>query len=224
MKYRLGEPVFDERECHLRGATFAAPLRVLLRLVIYDKEAPAGSKVVKDIREQEVYMGELPLMTGHRHLHHQRDRARHRLAVAPFARCLLRSRQGQDPLLGQAAVLGARHSLSRILARFRVRSQGQRLRAHRPSPQAAGDRPAARAGLWRRGHPVAFLRDRHLPYPRPATSPWIWCPSACAARPSVSTSRSATRCWSNPGAGSPRAISASCRRPVSSVWRCRPNS
>ncbi|MFD2112509.1 DNA-directed RNA polymerase subunit beta [Thiorhodococcus fuscus] len=63
VKYRLGEPVFDERECHLRGATFAAPLRVLLRLVIYDKDAPAGSKVVKDIREQEVYMGELPLMT-----------------------------------------------------------------------------------------------------------------------------------------------------------------
>jgi DNA-directed RNA polymerase subunit beta len=64
VKYRLGEPVFDERECHLRGATFAAPLRVLLRLVIYDKEAPAGSKVIKDVREQEVYMGELPLMTG----------------------------------------------------------------------------------------------------------------------------------------------------------------
>ncbi|MBK1655325.1 DNA-directed RNA polymerase subunit beta [Allochromatium vinosum] len=63
VKYRLGDPVFDERECHLRGATFAAPLRVLLRLVIYDKEAPAGSKVVKDVREQEVYMGELPLMT-----------------------------------------------------------------------------------------------------------------------------------------------------------------
>ncbi|QGU32808.1 DNA-directed RNA polymerase subunit beta [Thermochromatium tepidum] len=63
VKYRLGEPVFDERECHLRGATFAAPLRVLLRLVIYDKDAPTGSKVVKDVREQEVYMGELPLMT-----------------------------------------------------------------------------------------------------------------------------------------------------------------
>ncbi|MBN2885159.1 MAG: DNA-directed RNA polymerase subunit beta [Chromatiaceae bacterium] len=63
VRYRLGEPAFDERECHLRGATFAAPLRVLLRLVIYDKDAPAGSKVVKDIREQEVYMGELPLMT-----------------------------------------------------------------------------------------------------------------------------------------------------------------
>ncbi len=63
VSYRLGEPVFDVRECHLRGATYAAPLRVLLRLVIYDKEASAGVKVVKDIKEQEVYMGDMPLMT-----------------------------------------------------------------------------------------------------------------------------------------------------------------
>ena len=63
VKYRLGEPAFDVRECQQRGATYSAPLRVLVRLVIYDKDAPASSKVVKDIREQEVYMGELPLMT-----------------------------------------------------------------------------------------------------------------------------------------------------------------
>ena len=63
VSYRLGEPVFDVKECQLRGLTYAAPLRVLLRLVIYDKEAPAGSKLVKDVKEQEVYMGELPLMT-----------------------------------------------------------------------------------------------------------------------------------------------------------------
>ncbi len=61
--YRLGEPVFDVRECQLRGATYAAPLRVLVRLVIYDKDAPAGARQVKDIKEQEIYMGELPLMT-----------------------------------------------------------------------------------------------------------------------------------------------------------------
>lgn len=63
VNYRLGEPTFDVRECQQRGATYAAPLRVLVRLVIYDKEASANAKVVKDIREQEVYMGELPLMT-----------------------------------------------------------------------------------------------------------------------------------------------------------------
>ena len=63
VKYRLGEPAFDVRECQQRGATFSAPLRVLVRLVIYDKDAPANTKVIKDIREQEVYMGELPLRT-----------------------------------------------------------------------------------------------------------------------------------------------------------------
>ena len=63
VQYRLGEPAFDVRECQLRGTTYAAPLRVLLRLVIYDKEAPAGTRAVKDIKEQEVYMGEMPLMT-----------------------------------------------------------------------------------------------------------------------------------------------------------------
>ncbi|QSA96346.1 DNA-directed RNA polymerase subunit beta [Methylococcus sp. EFPC2] len=63
VSYRLGEPVFDVKECQQRGTTYAAPLRVLVRLVIYDKEAPASAKVVKDIKEQEIYMGEIPLMT-----------------------------------------------------------------------------------------------------------------------------------------------------------------
>ena len=63
VSYRLGTPTFDVRECQLRGLTFAAPLRVKVRLVIYDKDAPAGAKVVKDIKEQEIYMGEMPLMT-----------------------------------------------------------------------------------------------------------------------------------------------------------------
>ncbi len=61
VSYRLGEPVFDVKECQIRGVTFSKPLRVKLRLVIYDKDAPAGT--VKDIKEQEVYMGEIPLMT-----------------------------------------------------------------------------------------------------------------------------------------------------------------
>ena len=63
VSYRLGEPAFDVKECQLRGLTYAAPLRALVRLIIYDKDAPAGTQKVKDIKEQEVYMGELPLMT-----------------------------------------------------------------------------------------------------------------------------------------------------------------
>ena len=59
--YRLGTPTFDVKECVLRGITYAAPLRVKVRLIIYDKES--SNKAVKDVKEQEVYMGEIPLMT-----------------------------------------------------------------------------------------------------------------------------------------------------------------
>jgi DNA-directed RNA polymerase subunit beta len=61
VSYHMGEPAFDVEECQIRGITYSAPLRVKLRLVLFDKEAAAGT--VKDIKEQEVYMGEIPLMT-----------------------------------------------------------------------------------------------------------------------------------------------------------------
>lgn len=63
VSYQLGEPLFDVRECRVRGVTYAAPLRVRVRLVVYDKDGQGSSKVIKDIKEQEVYMGDLPLMT-----------------------------------------------------------------------------------------------------------------------------------------------------------------
>jgi DNA-directed RNA polymerase subunit beta len=61
VNYRLGEPPFDERECRSRGMSYGAPLRVTVRLVIYDRES--SNKAIKYVKEQEVYMGELPLMT-----------------------------------------------------------------------------------------------------------------------------------------------------------------
>ena len=60
--YRLGKPVFDVKESVLRGISYAAPLRVKVRLIIYDRES--SNKAVKDVKEQEVYMGEMPLMTS----------------------------------------------------------------------------------------------------------------------------------------------------------------
>jgi len=60
--YYLGEPVFDVKECQLRGLTYAAPLRVKVRLRIYDKDSPGATRVKRAI-EQEVYLGEMPLMT-----------------------------------------------------------------------------------------------------------------------------------------------------------------
>ncbi|AXT45027.1 MULTISPECIES: DNA-directed RNA polymerase subunit beta [Chromobacterium] len=59
--YILGEPPFDVQECQLRGITYAAPLRARIRLTIFDKES--SKPVVKEVRENEVYMGEIPLMT-----------------------------------------------------------------------------------------------------------------------------------------------------------------
>jgi DNA-directed RNA polymerase subunit beta len=64
VSYRLGEPIFDVKECKMRGMTYATPLRVKLRLVHYDREAQSA-QVIKDVKEQEVYMGEVPLMTEH---------------------------------------------------------------------------------------------------------------------------------------------------------------
>ena len=61
VSYRLGDPVFDVKECILRSVTYAVPLRVTVKLVIYDRES--STKAVKEIKEQEVYMGEIPLMT-----------------------------------------------------------------------------------------------------------------------------------------------------------------
>ena len=61
VSYRLGDPPFDVRECKSRGLSYGAPLRVTVRLVVYDRES--SNKAIKYVKEQEVYMGELPLMT-----------------------------------------------------------------------------------------------------------------------------------------------------------------
>jgi len=61
VSYFLGEPPFDVKECQQRGLTYASPLRAKVRLVILDKDAPKPT--TKEVKEQEVYMGEIPLMT-----------------------------------------------------------------------------------------------------------------------------------------------------------------
>ena len=63
VEYKLGEKAFDEKECRVRGLTYAKPLRVKFRLTVMEKTGSGDAKQVKDIKEQEVYMGELPLMT-----------------------------------------------------------------------------------------------------------------------------------------------------------------
>ena len=62
--YELEEPKYDVEECQQRGITFAAPLKVTLRLVVWDVDEDTGSRSIRDIKEQDVYMGDMPLMTG----------------------------------------------------------------------------------------------------------------------------------------------------------------
>ncbi|MEI6702618.1 MAG: DNA-directed RNA polymerase subunit beta [Deltaproteobacteria bacterium] len=64
VSYLLNKPKYDVEECHQRGMTYAAPMKVKVRLVIWDSGKESGVKAIKDIKEQEVYFGEIPLMTN----------------------------------------------------------------------------------------------------------------------------------------------------------------
>jgi DNA-directed RNA polymerase subunit beta len=63
VKYTFEQPKYDVDECRQRGMTFAAPLKVTLRLIVFDVDPDTGARSVKDIKEQDVYMGDMPLMT-----------------------------------------------------------------------------------------------------------------------------------------------------------------
>ena len=63
VKYELEQPKYDVEECQQRGMTYAAPLKVTLRLVVWDIDEDTGSRSIRDIKEQDVYMGDMPLMT-----------------------------------------------------------------------------------------------------------------------------------------------------------------
>jgi len=65
VSYALDRPKYDEDECRARGMTFAAPIKVVVRLVVWDVDDETGTQSIRDVKEQEVYFGEIPLMTQH---------------------------------------------------------------------------------------------------------------------------------------------------------------
>src|SRR5689334_8626617 len=65
VSYHLEKPKYDVDECRSRGMTFAAPMKVIIRLVIWDKDEVSGTQSIRDVKEQDVYFGEIPLMTEH---------------------------------------------------------------------------------------------------------------------------------------------------------------
>ena len=148
VSYKLGEPPFDERECRNRGLTYGAPLRVTVRLVIYDRES--STKAIKYVKEQEVYMGELPLMTGNGTF------------IVNGTERVIVSQLHRSPGVFFDHDRGKTHSSGKLLYSARIipyrgswldfefDPKDARVHPHRPSPQVAGDDPAARAGLQQR--------------------------------------------------------------------------
>jgi DNA-directed RNA polymerase subunit beta len=110
VKYELEEPKYDVEECQERGMTFAAPLKVTLRLVVWDIEEDTCARSIRDIKEQDVYMGDMADDGNGTFIVNGTGRSREPDVTA--RRACFRPR-GQDPFLGQVSVRGPRHPLSR---------------------------------------------------------------------------------------------------------------
>ena len=164
--YHFGDPKYTVEECHDRGMTFAIPLKVTLRLKVIDNDKEdedpdraRGARAGGVSRRAAAHDRE-------GHLHHQRHRAGRGLAAPALRGRVLRRRQGQDGRLGQAAVLGPRDPLPRLVGGVRVRRQRHPLRPGRPAAQDARHRVPARVLVpregrdpLRRGDPRPVLRD-----------------------------------------------------------------
>src|SRR6202030_1393838 len=136
VSYELGTPKYDVEECHQRGMTYAAPLKVKIQLVIWDVEN--GRRSIKNVKEQEVYFGEIPLMTGNGTF---MVNGTERVIVSQLHRSpgvFFEDDKGRTDSAGN-------HSVPRGLDRFRVRSARRAVRPNRSAAQVPGDAAAARA-------------------------------------------------------------------------------
>jgi len=157
VSYRLGIPPFDVKECMQRGLIYAAPLRVLLRLVTFNKDETSATKTVRDIKEQEVYMGEIPLMTENGTF------------VINGTERVVVSQLHRSPGVFFDHDYGKTHSSGKLLYSARVipyrgswldliRSERFSVCAHRPPPQTAGHDPVALPGHDHAGNAGHVLR------------------------------------------------------------------
>ena len=162
VKYEFEPPKYDVDECRQRGMTYAAPLKVTLRLIVFDIDEETGARSVKDIKEQDVYMGDIPLMTMNG-----------TFMVNGTERVIV-SQMHRSPGVFFDHDKGKTHSSGKLLFAARIIPyRGSWLdiefdakdivyRAHRPPPQDSGDVAALCARPRRRGNPSHLLQARHL--------------------------------------------------------------
>ena len=206
--FSLLPPAFDVTECQQRGLTYCSALRAKVRLILMDKEAP--KETVKEVKEQEVYMGEIPLMTDNGSFV---INGTERVIVSQLHRSpgvFFEHDRGKTHSLGQAAVLGAGDPLPRFVARLRIRSEGLPVLPRRPPPQDAGDDAAQGDRAVERGHPEAVLRVRRLPPRQEGLAPGPGARAAAGRGRAVRPASARTaRCWSRRTSASPPGISGS---------------
>ncbi len=209
--YELEEPKYDVEECIQRGMTYAAPLKVILRLIVWDVDEDTGARSIRDIKEQPVYMGDMPLMTDNGTFI---INGTERVIVSQMHRSpgvFFDHDKGKTHSSRQIPVRRAGDPVSRLLAGLRVRQQGPGLCPHRPQAEAAGHHAALRAGKRRdRGScaPRARRRARRsssaksaawMPRRSSATSTARWCSTArrrAGRGRSIPTRSAASSCWS----------------------------
>ena len=155
VRYEFEQPKYDVDECRQRGMTFAAPLKVTLRLIVFDIDEETGAKSVKDIKEQDVYMGDIPLMTMNGTF------------IVNGTERVIVSQMHRSPGVFFDHDKGKTHSSGKLLFAARVIPyRGSWLdiefdakdivyRAYRPPPQDSGDVADVRARSRRRGDPAA---------------------------------------------------------------------
>ena len=147
IEYNLAKPAFDVRECQTRGLTFASAVRAKVQLIIYDRESSTSqSKVVKEVKEQEVYMGEVPLMTDKGSFI---INGTERVIVSQLHRSPGVFFEHDKGKTHSSASCCSRphHSLPWLVAGLRIRPEGHPVLPRGPSSQDAGHHPAQGHGL-----------------------------------------------------------------------------
>ena len=160
--YELEPPKYDTTECRQRGITYAAPMKVTLRLIVFEVDQETETRSVLDIKEQDVYMGDMPLMTDNGTF------------IVNGTERVIVSQMHRSPGVLFDHDRGKTHSSGKLLFAagvipyrgswldFRIRRQGHRQCPYRPQAQAAGDRPALCARPRQRRNPRYFLRYRRV--------------------------------------------------------------
>ena len=154
VKYTFEPPKYDVDECRQRGMTFAAPLKVTLRLIVFDVDPDTGARSVKDIKEQDVYMGDMPLMTDNGTF------------IVNGTERVIVSQMHRSPGVFFDHDKGKTHSSGKLLFAARIipyrgswldiefDAKDIVLRAHRPQAQDPGHVAALRPRARRRGDPA----------------------------------------------------------------------